>query len=387
MSGLQLTLTAAEAGAELELVDGELVASAGAAVSATALFPSPPPDPSGLGEHNLFAESERIAARAASASTRRQYGAIFRSFGDWLAAELGRPPLVGDLDADVLAAYGRHLALAGGRGGRPAAPATARVYLSMLRVLARELGRGAEVDGVRIARHEPGPPETLTDVDYANLLRVPDRRTLAGKRDHALLRVLGGLRLAVGRATRPARSRSAPLAVKRQALSPVRPRQGRVRARSPVPEATQQALEAWTAVHPLARGVALLDEQPLFVRLGRHPTSSPSPCRLSRCTGSCAVTALQRASPSASRTHTPSAPTGPPAASRPASRSTRSPPDSGTSTCAPPPDTQPRAPSASTRSPRSSIGTTRPRGEPGGGRRAGRGRYSHFVATVCRRLP
>ena len=38
---------------------------------------------------------------AATASTRRQYGAIFRAFGDWLAAQLGRPPVVGDLDADV----------------------------------------------------------------------------------------------------------------------------------------------------------------------------------------------------------------------------------------------------------------------------------------------
>jgi hypothetical protein len=66
---------------------------------------------------NLFSEAERIAARAASASTRRQYGAIFRAFGDWLASELGRPPVVGDLDADVIAAYGRHLATSGGRGG------------------------------------------------------------------------------------------------------------------------------------------------------------------------------------------------------------------------------------------------------------------------------
>jgi integrase len=52
---------------------------------------------------------------------------------------------------------------------------------------------------VRVPRHEPGPPpETLTDTDYANLLRVPDRRTLADKRDYALLRVLGdcGLRSA-----------------------------------------------------------------------------------------------------------------------------------------------------------------------------------------------
>jgi hypothetical protein len=36
----------------------------------------------------------------------------------------------------------------------------------------------------------PGPPETLTDADYQNLLRVPDRRSREGKRNYALLRVL-----------------------------------------------------------------------------------------------------------------------------------------------------------------------------------------------------
>jgi len=57
--------------------------------------------PSGLEQRNLFGEAERIAARAASASTRRQYSSIFRAFGDWLAGELGRPPVVGDLDTDA----------------------------------------------------------------------------------------------------------------------------------------------------------------------------------------------------------------------------------------------------------------------------------------------
>jgi hypothetical protein len=93
-----------------------------------------------LEERNLFGEAERIAARAASASTRRQYASIFRAFGDWLAGELGRPPVVADLDTDAIAAYARHLASAGGRGGRPAAPATTRMYLSMIRALPR--GRG-----------------------------------------------------------------------------------------------------------------------------------------------------------------------------------------------------------------------------------------------------
>ncbi len=95
-----------------ELVDGVL--------ADPAITIAPAPAGPELRWRNLPGEAERIAARAASASTRRQYGAIFRAFCDWFAAQLGRPPLVGDLDADVLAAYGRHLAAAGGRGGRPA---------------------------------------------------------------------------------------------------------------------------------------------------------------------------------------------------------------------------------------------------------------------------
>jgi hypothetical protein len=141
---------------------------------------------------HLFGEAERIAARAASASTRRQYAAIFRAFAfGWLAGGLGRQPIVGDLNTDAIAAYGRHLAVSGGRGGRPAAPATLRAYISMVRALVRSLGREDHVDGVRVPRHEPGPPETLTDTDCAYLLRVPERRKRAGKRDYGLLRALG----------------------------------------------------------------------------------------------------------------------------------------------------------------------------------------------------
>jgi site-specific recombinase XerD len=190
VSAQQLVLAAAEPALKLELVDGAIVDElVDVAVIAA---------PAGSEQRNLYGEAERIAARAASASTHRQYASIFRAFGDWLGGELGRPPVVGDLDTDVIAAYARHLASAGGRGGRPAAPATPRVYLSMVRALAHDLGREDQVQGVRVPRHEPGPPETLTDTDYANLLRVSDRRTLAGKRDYALLRVLGdcGLRSA-----------------------------------------------------------------------------------------------------------------------------------------------------------------------------------------------
>ena len=254
----------------LELVVG-VIADELAAVMA------PAPAPPALEERNLFGEAQRIAARAATAGTRRQYAAIFTAFADWLAAELGRPPLVADLDADTVAAYARHLATSGGRGGRPAAPATIRVYVSMVRALARDLGRGDQVAGVRVPRHEPGPPETLTDGDYANLLRVPDRRSIAGKRDYALLRVLGdcGLRSAELRGLR-ARDLRRPRANARHYRLFVRGKGGRERE-VPVPQAVQAALEAWLKVHPLARGVALLDEHPLFVRLGRHGHEQPLP--------------------------------------------------------------------------------------------------------------
>ncbi len=270
MSGAQLALAAVEAGEEVELVDAELVSSVGAVASACTLSPSPRPVPAALAECNLFGEAERIASRAATPTTRRQYGAIFRAFGDWLAGELGRPPVVGDLDADVIAAYGRHLAARGGRGGGQAAPATVRVYLSMIRALARDLGLEEIAGDVRVPRHEPGPPETLTDTDYANLLRVPDRRTIAGKRDYALLRVLGdcGLRSAELRGLR-ARNLRRPRANARHHRLYVQGKGGRERE-VPVPQAVQEALEVWLKVHPLARGVGLLDEQPLFVRLGRH---------------------------------------------------------------------------------------------------------------------
>src|SRR3954451_21457192 len=61
----------------------------------------------------------------------------------------------------------------------------------MLPRLARQLGRHDVAAGVKVPRHKAGPPETLSEIEYENLLRVPDRRSARGKRDYALLRVLG----------------------------------------------------------------------------------------------------------------------------------------------------------------------------------------------------
>jgi site-specific recombinase XerC len=126
----------------------------------------------------------------------------------------------------------------------------------MIRALARDLGREDQIEGVRVPRHEPGPPETLTDSDYANLLRVPDRRTLAGKRDYALLRVLGdcGLRSAELRGLRAPDLRR-PRSNARHYRLFVRGKGGRERE-VPVPVAVQQALEAWLKGPGVEMGVA-----------------------------------------------------------------------------------------------------------------------------------
>lgn len=99
---------------------------------------------------------------------------------------------------------------------------------------------------------------------------MPDRRSLQGKRDYALLRVLGdcGLRSIELRRLQ-ARDLRRPRSNARHHRLYLRGKGGRDRE-VPVPAAVQLALEAWLKVHPLARGVDLLDEQPIFVRLGPH---------------------------------------------------------------------------------------------------------------------
>ena len=91
-----------------------------------------------------------------------------------------------------------------------------------------------------------------------------------GKRDVALLRVLSdcGLRsaelrgLTAGDLRRPrSNSRHFRLFVRGK---------GGVEREVDVPGETQAVLEAWMAVHPLARGRGLRDDERIFVRLGRH---------------------------------------------------------------------------------------------------------------------
>ena len=227
---------------------------------------------------NLYAVCELIAARAPRESSRRQYRSIFRRFCDVLRDELGRPPVVADLTADTIAAYARHLETSGGRRGGPAALSTRRVQVTMLRALASALGIRDVAEAIRLPSHRVGPPETLTAVQYANLHRAPDRRSQLGKRDYAVLRMLGDcglrnaeLRALTGRAIRRPRANS-----RHYHLYVVG--KGGVEREVPIPTETQAALDAWLTAHPLRRGASGLgDEDPVFVTVSRHGRGEPVP--------------------------------------------------------------------------------------------------------------
>ncbi len=261
--------------AALETTD-VVVAVAGSPAPALSVMASPAlPVGETLARANLYAVLELVAGRAARASTARQYRSIYTRFANALRDELGRPPVVEDVTPDAIAAYSRELERHGGRGGGKASPATRRAHLTMLRALLKELGRGGDAAAVRVPSHRLGPPETLSMVEYGNLIRAPDRRTLIGKRDVAMLRLMGdcGLR---NTELRELRAR----AIRRPRSNSVHHHlfvrgKGDVEREVPIPEETQAVLDAWLRVHPGRRGGGLGDEQPLFVRLTRDRSSGP----------------------------------------------------------------------------------------------------------------
>jgi hypothetical protein len=140
----------------------ELVPAAALALVSPALPAGPE-----LLDANLYAVCELIAGRAARASSARQYRSIYTRFADALRDELGRAPVVGDVTGDAIAAYSRQLEQHGGRCGGPAAPATMRVHVTMLRALLTQLDVDAHAADVRVPTHRVGPPETLSAVSTA----------------------------------------------------------------------------------------------------------------------------------------------------------------------------------------------------------------------------
>ncbi len=230
--------------------------------------PGLPAEPAKLASTHLRIAGELIARRAPRASSARQYAMTYATFCDWLGAQLSRPPLVGDLTADTVAAYARHLEVAGGRAGGPASPATRRQRLVLIRALARKLGLEEAAAEILPLSHRQGPPETLSDTEYANLIRAPDGRTRGGRRDRAILRVLGdcGLRNAELRALN-ARCLRRPRSNSRHHSLYVLGK-GDVEREVPLPTETHDALRRWLHAHPHAgaRGT-LADHELLFCRL------------------------------------------------------------------------------------------------------------------------
>jgi integrase/recombinase XerC len=146
---------------------------------------------------SLLGEGERVARRAAAPLTRATYATAYRAFARHLEAQLGRPPVPKDLTEDALAGYRDGLE----RAGR--ARATIAKELAALRQLAHALAGDFNVDAAAVARVKanrvaPRAPRALTRGELERLWAMPDLRTRRGKRDRALLMLLGaaGLRRA-----------------------------------------------------------------------------------------------------------------------------------------------------------------------------------------------
>ncbi len=116
---------------------------------------------------NLYLAGERLAARAASPATRRQYASIYRTFGDWLRGELDRPPTTTDLTADAIAAF------------RPATSSSApddaadRRDLRLLRPCGAHVSRGARARVDHASAEPAGYTRRRRSLGPARHARVP----------------------------------------------------------------------------------------------------------------------------------------------------------------------------------------------------------------------
>ena len=225
-----------------------------------------------MGSRCCWARSRRWPRPAAGPQDPRHYQRIYDHFTAWLAAQLGRAPYREDLSEAALLGWRTHRETSGGRAGTGVSPATLRVELASLRVLARKAGRPDLAIDLALPRHEPAPPVTLTDAEYERLLCMPNRARSIGRRDAAILQVLGdaGLRSAELRALRlrdlVRGRRDSP----RRSLRIVRGKGGRGRLVR-LTAAADQAVDRWLAVHParLPRTQLVPDNAPLFTTLGR----------------------------------------------------------------------------------------------------------------------
>jgi integrase/recombinase XerD len=237
----------------------ELIAGTASTVAGEVLHPD-----------GLIARAAEIAARQRSPETRRTYAAVYRTFCTFLGPE----PMADDLTPETVRSYRDQLE----RAGRT--PATVAKHLSALRQLAQALDADPAIRTVRSQSVARGEPRALSQDEFARLLRMPDRRTCQGKRDLALLQLLGsaGLRRAEAAGLLIAdvdeRRRSGDPRL-RQAIArstswwvTVRyGKRGRTRA-IPLDEHALSAITAWVKVRPGAASEHLLLSLP---RTGQPP--------------------------------------------------------------------------------------------------------------------
>lgn len=139
---------------------------------------------------SLLDQALALAARQRTENTRRAYAATYRSFCAFLETD-GRPSTVEALTTKALRSYCESLQSHG------RSQATVARHLSALRSLAQGLGVTQASQGeIKVERQPAQPPPMLTDDEYEALLGMPDIRTPRGKRDLAIIRLLGdcGLR-------------------------------------------------------------------------------------------------------------------------------------------------------------------------------------------------
>jgi integrase/recombinase XerD len=236
------------------------------------------PAPSATGGRRVtLARAAALAANSRrSPKTRDDYAAIYRRFIAWLTDRLGGDPYLEDLTLEVLLAWRDHRETSGGRRGQGLAPASLQVEVAALRVLARHVGlHELAIRGLTAAPHHPTPPETLTPAECDTLLRMPDRRTRIGLRDHAVLQVLvdTGLRSAELRGLTVGDLIRVRVDSPHRSLRVVRAKGGRGRV-IPLTAAADRALDSWLTRHPAARPLAggrrlPTADAPLLCTLGR----------------------------------------------------------------------------------------------------------------------
>jgi integrase/recombinase XerD len=242
-----------------------------------------------LDPHSLHARAAEVARRQGAPATRATYASVYRAFCEHLSLRAG----VEALSADSVRAW-RDSLEAHGRS-----PATIAKHLSALRTLADALGADPLIAKVRSQSVARGQPRALSEDEYARLLRMPDRRSTRGKRDLALLYLLGtaGLRrseacaLLICDVDERRRSGDGRL---RQAIArssawwvTVRyAKRGRTR-QVPLDEDALEAIVQWVKARPVADSEHLL----LSLPRTRHPPRVLSPRDVARIVGRYATAA------------------------------------------------------------------------------------------------